>query len=63
VREQKDATWYSGQLQGKVGWFPRKYVRPATDVEIENNKNTAKTTPTNEKPLNLPTSNDPSSNI
>ncbi|CAF3610041.1 unnamed protein product [Rotaria socialis] len=63
VREQKDATWYSGQLQGKVGWFPRKYVRPATDVEIENNKNTTKTTPTNEKPLNLPTSNDPSSNI
>ncbi|CAF2190332.1 unnamed protein product [Rotaria magnacalcarata] len=62
VREQKDATWYSGQLQDKVGWFPRKYVRPATDVEIENSKNTAKTTPTNEKSLNLPTSNDPSSN-
>ena len=51
VREQRDATWYSGQLHGKVnfelssspfsnrvfqiGWFPRSYVRPATETEIE----------------------------
>ncbi|CAF0939796.1 unnamed protein product [Adineta ricciae] len=46
VREQKDATWYSGQLNRKVGWFPRSYVRPATEVEIQNNKNTAMNTPT-----------------
>ncbi|CAF0882259.1 unnamed protein product [Rotaria sordida] len=56
VREQKDAAWYSGQLRGKVGWFPRNYVRPATEIEIQNNKNTTKTTPTNEKPLNSPMS-------
>ncbi|CAF1383482.1 unnamed protein product, partial [Rotaria sp. Silwood1] len=62
VREQKDATWYSGQLNDKIGWFPRNYVRPATEIEIENNKNLTKKASISEKPLNLPTSNDQSSN-
>ncbi|CAF1269575.1 unnamed protein product, partial [Rotaria sp. Silwood1] len=56
VREQKDAAWYSGQLRGKIGWFPRNYVRPATEIEIQNNKNTTKITSTNEKLLNSPIS-------
>ncbi|CAF4343732.1 unnamed protein product [Rotaria sp. Silwood2] len=62
VREQKDATWYSGQLNDKIGWFPRNYVRPATEIEIENNKNLTKNTSTDEKPLNSPISNDQPSN-
>ncbi|CAF0755063.1 unnamed protein product [Adineta ricciae] len=45
VREQKDATWYSGELHGKVGWFPRNYVRPATEVELENRNSSPKTSP------------------
>ncbi|CAF1464097.1 unnamed protein product [Adineta steineri] len=57
VREQKDAIWYSGQLQDKIGWFPRNYVRPATEAEIETKKNSTEITPTNEKTLNSPTSN------
>ncbi|CAF4930633.1 unnamed protein product, partial [Rotaria sp. Silwood1] len=62
VREQKDATWYSGQLNDKIGWFPRNYVRPATEIEIENNKNLTKKASISEKSLNLPTSNDQSLN-
>ncbi|UJR22027.1 hypothetical protein I4U23_025094 [Adineta vaga] len=56
VREQKDPTWYSGQLHGKVGWFPRNYVRPANEVEIQNNRNTTKSIPTTPSSLNSPTS-------
>ncbi|CAF0815781.1 unnamed protein product [Rotaria sordida] len=62
VREQKDATWYSGQLHDKIGWFPRNYVRPATEIEIENNKNLTKDTSINEKSLNSSNSNDKISN-
>ncbi|UJR27176.1 hypothetical protein I4U23_008472 [Adineta vaga] len=52
VREQKDDTWYSGQLHDKIGWFPRTYVRPATEVEIANKENLSKTSPTIEKSSN-----------
>ncbi|CAF3438151.1 unnamed protein product [Rotaria socialis] len=54
VREQKDASWYSGQLRGKIGWFPRSYVRPATELEIQNSTNIIKTAPISEKSLQPP---------
>ncbi|CAF1069901.1 unnamed protein product [Adineta steineri] len=56
VREQKDTTWYSGQLRGKIGWFPRNYVRPASEIEIQNNKNTTKNTSSSPISLNSPAS-------
>ncbi|CAF4985037.1 unnamed protein product [Rotaria sp. Silwood1] len=47
----------------KIGWFPRNYIRPAIEIEIQNNKNSTKNTPTSEKPLNFPIyANDVSSN-
>lgn len=29
-------------LMIQVGWFPRNHVRPATEVEIQNTRNSAK---------------------
>ncbi|CAF3749768.1 unnamed protein product [Rotaria sp. Silwood1] len=50
-------------LQLAIGWFPRNYIRPAIEIEIQNNKNSTKNTPTSEKPLNFPIyANDVSSN-
>lgn len=46
VREQKDAIWYSGSLNDKIGWFPRNYVRPATELEINTNQNPTATSTT-----------------
>ncbi|CAF5137295.1 unnamed protein product, partial [Rotaria sp. Silwood1] len=41
-------------LQLAIGWFPRNYIRPAIEIEIQNNKNSTKNTSTSEKPLNFP---------
>ncbi|CAF3711403.1 unnamed protein product [Rotaria sp. Silwood1] len=38
----------------QIGWFPRNYIRPAIEIEIQNNKNSTKNTSTSEKPLNFP---------
>jgi hypothetical protein len=35
VREQQGA-WWSGELNGKIGWFPQSYVKP---LEKETNGN------------------------
>lgn len=38
VREQRDA-WWSGELNGKIGWFPQSYVRILDKTENSNNGN------------------------
>jgi hypothetical protein len=40
VREQQ-GPWWSGELNGKIGWFPRAYVK---QLENGEKQNAAKTT-------------------